>query len=217
MTSLELPQYRDWLEQRRRLARPGTFFWTWVQTHLQDWFLNLAYPDADHGHFDEPIGPQGEQVRLLTYLALSAGCRGLGFWSDRFLADSHQGRDRLLTLEFERVQGGTRFKLAEFDMTAAVVFTSDIEQLARWQNQSRQMVKVAAQWSHDLASVEIAKVERVQAQLAQLAQAQAAPAVPGAAQLLARARQYRDDAKADWDKGDYRAAYHDGQRALRPL
>src|SRR4029079_2542576 len=54
MTSLELPQYRDWLNQRRLLARPGTFFWTWVQTHLQDWFLNGAYPDADHGRFDEP-------------------------------------------------------------------------------------------------------------------------------------------------------------------
>ncbi len=35
---------------------------------------------------------------MLTYIALAAGCRGLGFWSDRFLADSHQGRDRLLTL-----------------------------------------------------------------------------------------------------------------------
>src|SRR5438876_664066 len=38
------------------------------------------------------------QKFLLTYIALSAGYRGLGFWSDRFLADSHQGRDRLLTL-----------------------------------------------------------------------------------------------------------------------
>src|SRR5262249_30566213 len=39
-----------------------------------------------------------EQIRLLTYTALSSGCRGLGFWSDRFLADSHQGRDRLLEM-----------------------------------------------------------------------------------------------------------------------
>src|SRR5262249_584432 len=98
MTSLELPQYRDWLEQRRRLARPGSYFWTWVQTHLQDWVLNVAYPGADRGHFDGPVGPQAAQIRVPTYLALSAGCRGLGFWSDRFLADSHQGRDRLLTL-----------------------------------------------------------------------------------------------------------------------
>ena len=97
MTSLELPQYRDWLQQRRVLAYPGTFFWTWVQTHLQDWFLRVAY-DGGQGPFAEPIGPQPEQIRLMTYLALSAGCKGLGFWSDRFLADSHQGRDRLLTL-----------------------------------------------------------------------------------------------------------------------
>ena len=53
---------------------------------------------ASHNKFDEPIGPQPEQIRLLTYLALAAGCKGLGFWSDRFLADSHQGRDRLLAL-----------------------------------------------------------------------------------------------------------------------
>ena len=95
-TSLELPQYRDWLNSRRQLDRFGSFFWTWVQTHLQDWFLNIAYPEADRTHFDEPIGPQAEQIRLLTYLALSSGCKGLGFWSDRFLADSHQGQDRLL-------------------------------------------------------------------------------------------------------------------------
>src|SRR5581483_2897515 len=41
---------------------------------------------------------QPEQIRLLTYTALGVGCRGVAFWSDRFLADSHQGRDRLLTV-----------------------------------------------------------------------------------------------------------------------
>jgi hypothetical protein len=99
MTSLELPQYRDWLNQRRLLARPGTFFWTWVQTHLQDWFISAVMPEAaENNKFDEPIGPQAEQIRMLTYLALTAGCKGLGFWSDRFLADSHYGRDRLLAV-----------------------------------------------------------------------------------------------------------------------
>src|SRR5439155_2860345 len=72
--------------------------------------------------------------------------------------------------------------------------------------------KLAAQWSYDLAGVELGKVERVQAQLAQLA-----PPVPDAPQLLAKARQYLSESKAAWDKGDYREAYHNGQRALRPL
>jgi hypothetical protein len=98
MTTLELPQYRLWLEQRRLLALPGTFLWTWVQTHLPDWYTELVYERPASAGFQEPVGPQPEQIRLLTYTALAAGCRGLGFWSDRFLADSHQGRDRLLTL-----------------------------------------------------------------------------------------------------------------------
>ena len=96
MTTLELPRYREWLEQRRRLANPGTFTWTWIQTHMPDWFTNVLYDRSSTGAFNEPVGPQPEQIRLLTYTALAAGYKGIGFWSDRFLADSHQGRDRLL-------------------------------------------------------------------------------------------------------------------------
>ncbi len=99
MTTLELLQYRDWLDQRRLLAQPDPFLWTWVQTHLPDWYTSLVYDRPGLGAgFDEPVGPQPEQIRLLTYLAVGSGCRGLGFWSDRFLADSHHGRDRLLTM-----------------------------------------------------------------------------------------------------------------------
>jgi hypothetical protein len=96
MTTLELPRYRDWLEQRQRLANPGTFTWTWVQTHMPDWFTHVLYDRSSAAAFTEPVGPQPEHIRLLTYTALAAGCKGLSFWSDRFLADSHQGRDRLL-------------------------------------------------------------------------------------------------------------------------
>jgi hypothetical protein len=98
MTTLELTQYREWLDQRARLAMPGTFTWTWIQTHLPEWYAALVLGRDTARGFDEPVGPQPEQLRLLTYTALAAGCRGVGFWSDRFLADSHQGRDRLLTL-----------------------------------------------------------------------------------------------------------------------
>jgi hypothetical protein len=98
MTTLELGQFREWLDQRRRLARPGAFMWTWVQTHLPDWFTEMVYQRPGAAGFNEPIGPQPEQIRLLTYIALAAGYRGIGFWSDRFLADTHQGRDRLLAL-----------------------------------------------------------------------------------------------------------------------
>ncbi|MFL5341462.1 MAG: hypothetical protein ACJ8F7_15055 [Gemmataceae bacterium] len=97
-TSLDLEKYKDWQDQRRRLARPGTFTFSWVQTQLPEWYTRLVYDKEPTATFDEPIGPQPEQIRLLTYIALACGNKGIGYWSDRFLADSHQGRDRLLSV-----------------------------------------------------------------------------------------------------------------------
>ena len=97
-TSLSFPLFRDWLAQRRALTGPGKLSWTWVQTHLPDWYVKLNTGRADCEQFDDPIGPHPEQIRTLTYLAVAAGYRGLGFWSDKFLAESHHGQDRLLEL-----------------------------------------------------------------------------------------------------------------------
>ncbi len=94
-TSLELDRYRDWLCQRATLRSGNIVFWTWVQNHLPDWYLASVLEQKGTEKLAGPLGPQPEQVRLLTYLSVAAGCRGLGFWSDRFLADSHSGRDRL--------------------------------------------------------------------------------------------------------------------------
>src|SRR5262249_61679624 len=77
--------------------------------HTPEFFPQLLYNQSSPKSFATPVGPQPEQVRLLTYAALGAGCRGIGFWSDRFLADSHQGRDRwmcvaLLNKELELLE-----------------------------------------------------------------------------------------------------------------
>ena len=98
LTSLELTKYRDWLTQRRQLTAGNALHWTWIQTHIPDWQTQLVYGKKSDESYKEPIGPQPEQIRLLTYLGMAAGCRGLAFSSDRFLADSHQGRDRLLMM-----------------------------------------------------------------------------------------------------------------------
>ncbi|MBY0525180.1 MAG: hypothetical protein K2R98_17370 [Gemmataceae bacterium] len=312
MTSLELPQYREWLNQRRNLANPGAFQWTWIQTHLPDWYASVVYdrkpePGRKAGPprgYDEPIGPQPEQIRLLTYTALSAGCQGLGFWSDRFLADSHQGRDRLLqlallnqeiqmleplllsmveppvwidtsnaevkaavirtergllvlpmwlgrgsqfvpgqsamvrlsmtvpqvpggtqaweltpgdvrSLQTERVVGGTKVTLPEFGLTSAIVFTSDNTPtglLVRFQDHARRTRKMAAQWSHDLAEVEIEKVLKVEAELER-----AGHTLPDAQALQEDARARLKTSVEHWNNGDFRQAYQESQRALRPL
>jgi hypothetical protein len=154
MTGLELTQYREWLNQRRVLAQSDAFMWTWIQTHLPDWYTNLVYERASGGGFNEPIGPQPEQIKLLAYTAIGAGCRGLGFWSDRFLADSHQGRDRLLALALLNMElqmlepmlvnadPPTWIDTSEKDVKAAVlrVYERGILVLPMWVGGSAQMV-----------------------------------------------------------------------------
>ena len=55
-------------------------------------------------------------------------------------------------------------------LTAAIIFTADngpTGLLVRLQDQARRKRKIAAQWAHDLAEVELDKVERIEAQLEQ--------------------------------------------------
>jgi hypothetical protein len=302
MTTLELPKYRDWLNQRRLLANPGTYMWTWVQTHLPDWYLAQVYGRSDAAGIGEPIGPQPEQIRLLTYTALAAGCRGLGFWSDRFLADSHQGRDRLHALalinqELEmlepllttvddppvwidtsvadikaavlrsprgvlvlpiwmgkgaqmvpgqaavsqlsmvvpqvpqgtqawevtpghvhghlkprRVPGGWKITIPEFGLTTAVVFTSDISLVIRFQEQARSKCRLAAQWTRDLAALELAKALRIEQQLEQ-----AGHTLPDGRKLIDNAQNRLSLCEESWNSHLYTEAYLEAQRALRPI
>jgi hypothetical protein len=305
MTALELGQYRDWLSQRRNLAESRGFPWTWVQTHLPDWYTALVYDRPGGGPaFNEPIGPQPEQIRLLTWAAVGSGCRGIGYWSDRFLADSHTGQDRLLTLALlnkelkmierllltsqppewidtsngevkaavfrplpevgcgvlilpvllgggaqfvpgqgamnnlsltlplpqylqvwqvspgvvrpvdglQRVPGGMQITLKEFDLTAAIVCTSDVNVLVELQKEESNGRRLAVQWSHDLAKAELQKVRLVHEQLAQVGHP-----VRDADKLLARAERSLARTEELWDARKYGEAYLESQRAVRPL
>jgi hypothetical protein len=304
MTTLELPKYREWLEGRRKLttqAKPGAFTWTWIQTHLPDFYGDLLYNQNPRAEFKDPVGPQPEQIRLLTYMAIASGCRGLGFWSDRFLADSHQGRDRLLCcallnqeidmlesllvtvesepqwidtsvkdvkaavlrcnqgvlvlpiwqgkfgqlvpgqaaaakltitvpqvpvtmqgwevspgevrgLKAERVDRGLRVTLPEFGLTSAIVFTSDPNVMGRFQDQSRTRREKAAQWSYQMALYEYEKVAKTQAQLELVG-----ATIPDANALLADANRRLQESKKNWDAHKFSEAYHDAERALRPV
>ncbi len=305
MTGLELGQYRDWLTQRRNLALSNSFAWTWVQTHLPDWFTSLVYDRPGAGPaFGEPIGPQPEQIRLLTYVALGSGCRGLGFWSDRFLADSHTGQDRLLALallnkEIKMIEpllltsqapewietsvpevkaavfrplprggrgvlvlpmwmgpgcqfvpgqgavnnltitlplpqylqvwevqpgvvrpvesavrgpGGVQITLKEFDLTTAIVCTSDVQLIVDLQLAERDNRRLAAQWAHDLAAAELKKVRIVHDHLEQEGHG-----LRDGAGLLARAEKKLTLTEDLWDSRRYGEAYLEAQRAMRPL
>ncbi len=87
-TTFELSNFGPWLQQRTRLARPGTPFWTVIQTQLPDSLAGqvhglLRYPSP------VPRRVQVEQVRQLTLAAVAAGSRGLWFQSDCSLEDAN--------------------------------------------------------------------------------------------------------------------------------
>ena len=133
-TSLDMGKYRDWLGQRNTLTSTSrATFWTWIQNHLPDWYIENILGQKSNDPFADPVGPHPEQVRVMAHIALASGSRGLGFWSDRFLADSHHGRDRLQ---------GMALLNAEIDMLSPVLLSANASK-TQWLNTNNKDVKAA--------------------------------------------------------------------------
>lgn len=93
-TSFSFRDYRDWLSQRIKLARPGASIWTWVQTEPST--ALDAFRESVSG---SPAVIEPEQIRLQVYAALSVGCRGIGYWTTMPLnSDAPGARERLLAM-----------------------------------------------------------------------------------------------------------------------
>jgi hypothetical protein len=122
---------------------------------------------------------------------------------------------RLRSYKCERVLGGTKIKLHDFNLTAAIVFTADLGPtglVVRFQEQQRRLRKLAAQYSHDLAEEELAKALRVQAELDRLGHG-----IPDGEALAARARQWLDRCQVARRDGQYAEAYTAAQVALQAV
>ena len=85
-TSRSFKDYRDWLLERRKLSRPGSFLWTWIQTGPAS--ANVSRRSAGRR---APIVIEPEQIRLAVYAALAAECRGIGYWKTQSLDESAPG------------------------------------------------------------------------------------------------------------------------------
>lgn len=85
-SSFGLKDYRNWLIERRNASHPGSFVWTWIQTEPVQ-----AIADDRRAAYASEIVVEPEQIRLQTYAALSAGCRGIGFWTQSSLDDDSPG------------------------------------------------------------------------------------------------------------------------------
>ena len=93
-TSFDLKLYRNWLLERQKLTRPGTFLWTWIQTEPVE-----ALQAARQSAGQTPAVVEPELIRLQTYAALAAGYRGVGFWTTTPLGSEGPGAaERVLML-----------------------------------------------------------------------------------------------------------------------
>jgi hypothetical protein len=97
-TSLEMPDYGTWVRRQPLLALPGTPVWTTVQTQAGEG-LRRQFSMLTPGQSPPTVvGP--EQVRLLAYMAITSGSRGLLFLSDSSLeAPDNETRQRVMTLQ----------------------------------------------------------------------------------------------------------------------
>jgi hypothetical protein len=93
-SSFSPKNYRDWLAERRNLAQPGSFLWTWIQTEAPQ-STNEARAAAGW----HPMVVEPEQLELQVMAALAAGYRGVAYWTKTSLDDDQPGaRERKLMI-----------------------------------------------------------------------------------------------------------------------
>lgn len=97
-TAFSLHDYRQFLTQKRRLLRPGTFVTTWVQTE----------PEARGNTLPDPLPViEPELIRQLAWTGLSAGARGIGYWKRTSLDDQFPGakeRDLAIAITNQEIE-----------------------------------------------------------------------------------------------------------------
>ncbi len=97
-TALTFRDYAEWLQGRLLLPRPGTPAWVTVQTQPDPALLDQwRCAGVDPAAFD---GLEPEQIRILTYVSLTAGARGL-IYRSRSPLDSADRASRLRAAALE--------------------------------------------------------------------------------------------------------------------
>jgi hypothetical protein len=98
--SASFGELRNDLFRRRRLAGQLAFPWTWIQTEPSGTQQHYRAADGSQLPLVEP-----EQILLQMHAAISAGCKGIGFWKTRRLDPTIAAdQETLLTIELANMQ-----------------------------------------------------------------------------------------------------------------
>src|SRR5262249_2776449 len=122
---------------------------------------------------------------------------------------------RVQALQVQGEVGGTKGRLPNFSMTAAVLFTSSLTPtglVVPLQDQQRRLGRLAGQWLHDQAREELSKVEKVHASLERVGHP-----IPDGEALLRRAREALQECMQHRRDGEHTQAYEQAEVTLRAL
>jgi hypothetical protein len=115
-------------------------------------------------------------------------------------------------LKTERVVAGSKVTLLNFGLTGAIVFTSNTDLVARFQEQAKGRRKLAAEWAYDQAAYELDKVVAIQDQLERQGHT-----LPDARSLIDDAKQRLSLSRQASEKRAFPEAYRKAQESLRPV
>jgi hypothetical protein len=84
--------YQQLLRDRHAIVGPDKFLWTWAQAHVQIWYTQkYLNPDVN---WCPSLYPDGENLRMVVYSALAAGCRGIMYFHAPYFTEEYHGTDR---------------------------------------------------------------------------------------------------------------------------
>jgi hypothetical protein len=87
-----LLDYQQLLRDRHEIIGRDKFLWTWAQAHVQVWYTQkFLNPDV---HWMPSLYPDGENLRMVAYSALAAGCRGIMWFLASYFTEEYHGTDR---------------------------------------------------------------------------------------------------------------------------
>ena len=88
----DLLDYIERFHDEHEIVGADKYLWTWAQAHVQIWYTQ-KYLDSTVKWAPSRY-PEGENLRMVAYPSLAAGCRGLLWFPSWYFTDEYFGTDR---------------------------------------------------------------------------------------------------------------------------
>ena len=89
-----IAKYKTYLEHERERSGWEHWFWTWIQAHTKGVYTQDVLGLGGEISWAPSRVPEPCQLRLMTYTAIAAGCKGVVLFNIGYFRDDWHGKDR---------------------------------------------------------------------------------------------------------------------------